>query len=135
MGSLTSVRKTWELCFCNVSQALQPDSIPEDLWALRAEPRAGGHRHLNQCMTPSHRPSRGAGALAPHCHAHVTYLHPEEAGCWVPRMRNALPCTNHLLASYFVSASSPTNLFLIPLTLQNLNPKKTHRKAYPKAAS
>lgn len=33
MGPLTSVRKIWELCFCNVSRALQPDSIPGDLWA------------------------------------------------------------------------------------------------------
>lgn len=38
MRSLTSVRKTWELCFCHVSWALQPDSILKDLWALQAGP-------------------------------------------------------------------------------------------------
>lgn len=38
MRSLTSVRKTWELCFCHVSWALQHDSILKDLWALQAGP-------------------------------------------------------------------------------------------------
>lgn len=72
---------------------------------------AGGHCHLKQCVTPSQRPHPGgAGALAPHRCANLMHLRSEGTGCWLPRMQKAPPCTTHLIVSYFVSASPPTNL-------------------------
>lgn len=136
MRSLTSVRKTWELCFCHVSWVLQPDSILKDLWALQAGP--GGWWPLPSqtvrdtlAETP---PPRGAGALAPHRCANLTHLRSEGTGCWLPRMQKAPPCTTHLIVSYFVSASPPTNLSSShrPSKISAFKKKKCTGKHIPK---
>lgn len=122
MGSLTSVRKIWELCFRNVSQALQPDSIPQDLWLWEQGKETGGPCDFSRGTTPMQRPWAGAEVPSvPHCSSGRHTSPPLRSGRLLcPRVGTALWGTNHWVSSHFVSGSSPINLFLTPLTLQNL---------------
>lgn len=103
------------------------------LWEQGQE--AGGHCHLNQCMTPLQRPSQGAGALAPHCHAVLVHRDSEgqaagPLGCGM--LSHAQTIWSHLilplphLLQIFFSSHWPSKISTL---------KKMHRKAYPKAAS
>ena len=133
MGSLTSVRKIWELCFCNVSQALQPDSIPEDLWALRSGEGDGWplrSQSMRDTLTETLAGGRGSG---PSLLFRRTLLISDVAGC-CSLGRGVLfrrwTIWSHFILSLFISHKSfphPTD----PPKFQRI---KMHRKAYTKAA-
>lgn len=90
-----------------------------------------GHCNLNQCGIPLQRPSQEAEARGPSAmQTYTSWM--GSGGLLFTRMQGALPCKNHLISSYFISASSPTNLFLTPLTLQNLHQEKSTGKHIPK---
>lgn len=134
MGSLTSVRKIWELCFCNVSRALQPDSIPEDLWALRSG--QGGWWPLQSqsvCDTLAETlpGGRGSGPSRPCRHIHLEW---EAAGC------HSLGCSvlSHagtIWSPLILSLPHLLQIFSSPRWPSKTPTTKKRRKAHPKAAS
>lgn len=114
MAYLTSVQKTWGLCFYNVSQHSSPILFLK-IYGLCVQERrwvASAVSTPPQPMPP-HRDPRRRQKLQPS----LLLAHAEGAGGWwlcslgqrVPPRR-----MNHLTPSHSVSTSSPTRLLLAP---------------------
>lgn len=136
MGSLTSVWKIWELCFCNVSRARQPDSIFGRFMGSAIQ----GRRLVATAISinawhPRRDPQRGRGSGLSLLFR-GTLLISDVAGC-CSLGRGVLfqrwTFWSYFILSPFISYKSfphPTD----PPKSQPIKKKKKHREVHTKAA-